>query len=130
MPSPTAYCLREAAVGSVSPAMRSAGAGANTCTGATSSAANCRSSARPSVIQNDRPWVAAIRSSPRIARSWMGATGRLRLNGSQDAPSSQETNRPRSVPAYSSPERTGSSRMTRVKSSAGRLPVICVQVAP
>ena len=122
--------MGETSVGSATPAMRSAGAGANRCTGAISSVASCRSNPSPSVIQNERPWVAAISSSPRTARSYMGATGRLRLSGSQHAPSSRETKTPRSVPAYSRPGRTGSSRMTRVKSSSGRLPLIGVQVAP
>ena len=60
----------------------------------------------------------------------MGTTGRLRLSGCQESPASNETWTVRSVPAYRSPARPGSSRITRVKSLSGIPDVIRVHVSP
>ena len=62
-----------------------------------------------------------------------GVFGRLSWNGCQTPPLSNEMYMPNSVPAYSRPARSGSSRTTRVGSSAAMpfLPSVSrVQVLP
>ncbi len=81
-------------------------------------------------IQKPRPWVAMARSPSFTTRSWTGTRGRFRRSDCQCAPSSRLTQTPRSVPAKRSPFRSGSSRITRVNSSAGMPSVILVQVFP
>ena len=85
------------------------------------------------MIQNARPMVERIRSPWCSLMSVMGVTGMLKRNGSQLSPSSRETNMPNSVPAYSRPGRTGSSRIARVGKSEGipLSPVVSnVQLSP
>ena len=76
------------------------------------------SGVRLSRIQNERPCVESTRSLCAILMSVTGVTGRFNWNDCQCAPLSNEMYIPNSVPAYSSPARSGSSRTTRVGSSA------------
>ena len=82
------------------------------------------------MIQNDRPFVATTRSSPFTTRSEIGVMGMLPRSVCHDPPSSNDTYTRVSVPAYSRPRLTGSSRMTLVKSSSGIPSVIFVHVCP
>src|SRR5687768_11852642 len=71
-----------------------------------------------SMIQKDRPCVPSTTSPSLNCRSWTGTMGRLSWIFCQLRPSFGDIHTPRSVPAKSSPRRSGSSRTTRVNSFA------------
>src|SRR5260221_258510 len=89
-----------------------------------------RSGVRSSRIQNERPCVAATRSSFFTTRSWMGVLGKFSCSDCQFVPPSNETYIPVSVPAYNKFFRTGSSRTACVYAPSGMPFVIFAHVLP
>src|SRR5205823_9856231 len=81
-------------------------------------------------IQKPRPCVPTTRSLSCTTRSRADVGGRLRRSACQWRPSSNETYTPRSVPAYKSPRRAGSSRTAFTTAFAGSPSTISVQVRP
>ena len=71
------------------------------------------------MIQKLRPIVDRTKSCSCTLMSVTGVAGKLSWNDCQLTPSSNEMNMPNSVPAYSSPSRSGSSRTTRTGWSFG-----------
>lgn len=106
-------------------------AGGNRVTSAAAAAAvRLRSGEMSSRIQNDRPCVPTTRSFWWTTRSRTDVAGMFCRSGCQSSPSLNDTNTARSVPAKSSPLRTGSSRTALTGALSGSPRTISFQVFP